>query len=217
MRVHRYTYEHEAWLRQEGPNFPRSGLAKRFNRTFHTALTAGAVGRKCNALGIPLLNSGPAFTGPFRTGRKSTYLGPRKPNAGTFKRGQAPTRTKPLGATRTDPKTGELLVRTTHAARYYHPNGSIRAANYWKPRRILVWEEAHGPVPAGHAVIRLSNDVCNDSLDNLECIPRSALARLNQSNPLRKLPADRALRRLAVELAVLTQLTFDRDREFTHA
>ena len=212
MRGHRYTAEQEAWLRNEAPNFPRSGLAKRFNRTFQTALSAGAVGRKCHALGVPLLNSGPAFRGRFRPGRTSTNLGPRKLNSGNFKRGQVPATARSLGSTRIDSKTGEILVRTARAARYFRPDGTIRAANYWKPRRIVVWERSHGPVPKGHVVIRISNDLTDDTLGNLACIPRSALARLNQSSPLRKLPADHELRRLAVELAVLNQLTFDRSR-----
>lgn len=212
MRRHRYTAEQEAWLRREAAHFPRSGLAKRFNRTFHTALTPGAVGRKCHALGIPLLNSGPAFTGRFRPGRAFVNLGPRRRNSGNFERGQVPVTAKPPGATRIDPKTGEVLVRTPNAARYFRPNGTIRASNYWKPRRVVVWEQSHGPVPEGHAVIRISNDLTDDSLENLACIPRSALARLNQSSPLRKLPHDPELRRLAVELAVLNQLTFDRGR-----
>lgn len=44
----------------------------------------------------------------------------------------------------------------------------------WKLDHWLVWEAAHGPVPAGHNVAFKNGDRTDIRLDNLECISRRA-------------------------------------------
>ncbi len=53
----------------------------------------------------------------------------------------------------------------------------------WKPVARLVWEEAHGPVPAGHTVVFRPGQKTTDpelvTLDRLECISRAELMARN--------------------------------------
>lgn len=47
------------------------------------------------------------------------------------------------------------------------------------PKRTLnlhrvVWEHAHGPIPAGHHVHHVNGDRFDNRLDNLECLPHGA-------------------------------------------
>lgn len=43
-----------------------------------------------------------------------------------------------------------------------------------------VWEQAHGPIPAGHVLVFLDGDKTNCSLDNLTVLPRGIHARMCQ-------------------------------------
>ena len=68
----------------------------------------------------------------------------------------------------------------------------------WQPVHRLVWEAAHGPIPAGHFVVflpgRRTADVNLITLDVLECIPHSEVAR-------------RYLNQIPLELRQVMQLT----------
>lgn len=56
----------------------------------------------------------------------------------------------------------------------------------WKFVHILVWEEAHGPVPKGHAVAFRDGNREHIALANLELVPRGALMRRNSVHNLPK-------------------------------
>lgn len=49
----------------------------------------------------------------------------------------------------------------------------------WKLVHVLVWEEANGPVPAGHILVFKDKNKDNLALDNLELITRAENARRN--------------------------------------
>ena len=198
MSRHRYTAAQARWLREHAHRFSKRALAERFNQRFGLNQSAGALGRKVSGVGLKLKHSGPAYTGTFRKGRKP---GPearcRKANRGSFRKGSVPASSLPVGSTRVDPKSGELMVRTAEGKRYRYDGGG-QATNYWKPRRGLVWEAAHGPVPPGFVVIRLDADPAADELDNFMLVARADLVRINHRKPLHELPDDRELRRVGV-------------------
>jgi len=52
--------------------------------------------------------------------------------------------------------------------------------NKWKFVHRLIWENANGPIPAGHALIFADGDRRNISLDNLLLITKAQLVRMNQ-------------------------------------
>lgn len=163
-------------------------------------------------------------TGRWRKG-VSTHVGtdraePPRPgtrNSGQFQRGVPSMSSLPVGHTRIDTASGEVMVRTDRAVRYWRDDGTQKASNYYRPRRLVVWEDANGPIPAGHVVIRLDDDPTLDEPENLMCIPRAAHIRLNATSPLRTLPPDRELRRAAVLEALVHQRTHDLGRGFRRA
>lgn len=45
----------------------------------------------------------------------------------------------------------------------------------WRAVHVLVWEEANGPLPKGHAVVFRNGDRTDRRLENLECVTRKEL------------------------------------------
>ena len=213
---HVYTAEQIAWLHEYAADFARTERAVVFNRRFGTRLSAPALGRKVRQLGLRSKYSGPEYDGQFRPGRgKAPGSGTRKGgNRTSFRPGAHPVTARAIGETRIDRKSGEVMVRLAEpVATYIRDDGRVISSNYWLPRRIVVWEQHRGPVPPGHCVIRLVDDVTDDRIENFECITRAALLRLNQMNPIRTLAPDIDLRRAAVAAAVLKTRAFDRERQ----
>ena len=95
-----------------------------------------------------------------------------------FKKGQQPHTTMTVGSYRiVTEKTGrQHLEQKTNAAK-----GSNDKR--WTPVTRLVWQAAHGPVPAGHIVVfkpgQHSLKLEDITLEKLDCITRSANARRN--------------------------------------
>ena len=87
-----------------------------------------------------------------------------------------------------------------------HPHTGRRGR--MKPKRLVVWENANGPVPSGMCVVLLDGDPMNCELANLAAVTRAELARLNQMG-WTSLPADRETRLAAVAAARLKQQAFD--------
>jgi len=89
-------------------------------------------------------------------------------------------------------RTGE---RHGVAARRYCPIGTERLSKdgylerkvsdgqpfhrRWRFVHVLVWEAAHGPVPAGHAIVFVNGDKTDIRLENLQLVTRADLMRHN--------------------------------------
>lgn len=58
-------------------------------------------------------------------------------------------------------------------------NDDIPFQKRWRGVHILVWEEANGPLPAGHAVTFKDGNKQNTALDNLELLTRADLMKRN--------------------------------------
>jgi hypothetical protein len=88
------------------------------------------------------------------------------------------------------------------AARRFKPIGSTRVADgylyrklsavpgpwtrNWKQEHRLIWERAHGPIPAGHTLVFRNGDRLDVRLDNLELLSRRALMARNSVHNLPK-------------------------------
>lgn len=113
-------------------------------------------------------------------------------------------------------KATRFKPRAPQECRNYRPIGSLRLskdgylerkvtddhpvpARRWVGVHRLVWEQAHGPVPPGHAVVfkpgRRTTVEAEITLDRLECITRAELMRRNSYHT-----------RLPPEVAQLVQL-----------
>lgn len=87
-----------------------------------------------------------------------------------FQKGQSSSNERPVGSEYDS--AGYLLVKIKDKG---------ARNDKWRPKHVLVWEKANGPVPEGHVVIFLDGNHKNFSLDNLACIPRGINAILNRS------------------------------------
>jgi hypothetical protein len=116
----------------------------------------------------------------FPPGHRPQNAGLRRPGwfrgrmqASQFKKGErsasAAQRHKPVGTERSS-KDG-YLERKIH--------DGLPLQSRWRAVHLLLWEEANGPLPPGHALWFRNRDKRDIRLENLECITRAELARRN--------------------------------------
>jgi hypothetical protein len=106
---------------------------------------------------------------PANAGTRRPGYAPGRMRETQFKKGQMPRNWQPIGSHRYS-KEGYLCRKTTDTG--YPPRD-------WKPVHTMIWVEAHGPVPQGHALCFKDKDRTHITLDNLELISRSELMRRN--------------------------------------
>lgn len=107
----------------------------------------------------------------FKPGNASFNKGKKYPgqtNKTSFKKGNKPINYRPVGSERVN-VDGYIEIK-------------VADSNKWRLKHRVIWEEANGPIPRGHALIFADSDKLNVSLDNLILVSRSQLARLNQNH-----------------------------------
>ena len=134
-----------------------------------------------------------------------------QPNSGRFARGGPRPGGLPraaIGAERIDSKSGEIFVKISNDNPYHrYPHSGL-----WVARRVLKWVGAHGPVPDGLIVRRLSADRFDDRPENMVLVDRRVNMLLNNGHwvsprqPWRTLPPDRETRLAAVAAAVASAM-----------
>lgn len=183
-----WTEAEAAELQALYPNTPSATLAERFHCPVHAVHNkAGRMGLKksdeflrvhCRRLdgvvgtqtrfakGLVPHNKGKPFPTRGRAGETQ------------FKTGQKPRTWMPIGSERV--ADGYLYRKISDC----HPPGMSRFD--WKLVHIMNWEQAHGPVPPGHAVRFIDGDRRNVDLANLELVSRTALMQRNTVHNLPK-------------------------------
>jgi hypothetical protein len=86
----------------------------------------------------------------------------------------------------------------------------IAEPNVWKPKHIMLWEKAYGPVLKGHVVIFLDGGKSNISLDNLLMVSRAELALMNAHHLI---TPDKDLTKAGKTIADLKMLIRKRQKE----
>jgi hypothetical protein len=180
-------------LRRLYPHQSTAAVATRLRRT------VGAVYQRAQILGLAKSDAylRSPLAGQFRpgshVGKAHQFLPGHVPaNKGLRRPGWGPGRMKAHQF-----KPG---VRQGVAVRLYKPIGAERVSKdgyrerkvnddlplqaRWRAVHLLVWEAAHGPVPAGHAIVFVNGDKADIRLDNLACIPRADLMRRNSLHRL---------------------------------
>lgn len=82
----------------------------------------------------------------------------------------------------------------------------------WKQEHVRIWEHAHGPVPAGHALMFRNRDRMDIRLDNLELITRRELMARNSVHNLPK-PLAQAVQLLGALNRKLRRSTRDAEHD----
>lgn len=110
----------------------------------------------------------------FRKGHRPHNKGKRIENphpnsvATQFKKGHKPHNTKE--------KDGVITIRKHKGVEYK----TIRISEgNWKFLNRHIWEDAHGPIPPGHAICYRDGDPMNCQLSNLELVSRAELMKRN--------------------------------------
>lgn len=102
---------------------------------------------------------------PFNKGKKGLTFGGKETQ---FKKGHTPLNYRPVGSERVN-VDGYVEIKTADP-------------NKWRLKHRVVWEQANGPLPKGHAVIFGDGNRLNFELDNLILVSRKQLVRLNQNH-----------------------------------
>jgi hypothetical protein len=170
--VHKYTQEQTDFLIENVIGRGTAELTELFNAYFGLELKRSQIkGFKANRG----LNSG--LTGRFEKGSIPVNKGTKGlynvgGNCTSFKPGQKAPNYKPVGSERLD-RDGYILIKVSDVG---------TCPERWKLKHKVLWEEANGPVPKGHCLIFLDSNKHNTSLDNLQLITRTQLARMNQND-----------------------------------
>lgn len=167
-----FTPDQTAWLRANC-TLPKAQLQDAFAAAFpgHSITAAQIVSwRKRN--GITTGRTGRFEKGqtPPNKGRKG--FAPPGSEKGWFKKGQIPHTARGVGHESID---DEGYVWIIVAERNPHTGAATRRVM----KHRWLWEQAHGPVPEGHALKCLDGDRTNTDPANWESVPRALLPRLN--------------------------------------
>lgn len=167
-----YEPEELAWIERH-KEMPREQMWRRFCFIFQRddvsfAAMKGLCGRKgwltgrdgCFAAGQE----------PHNKGRKG-YAAPGS-EKGWFKKGGTPHNTNYLGHERVS-KDGYVEISVDR------PNKHTGYERSYVLKHVWLWEQANGPVPAGHALKCLDGNRQNCDPSNWEAVPRALLPRLS--------------------------------------
>lgn len=173
---HRYTEEQRKFIKSNVKGRGNTELTEMINAKFGLNLTAAQIkGYKANhKLSSGLDGRFKKGSVPFNKGKKG--VGGWEPTQ--FKKGHKPLNYKPVGSERID-RDGYLLIKVSDHGPWHHR---------WKHKHKVLWEEANGPVPKGHALIFSDGNKQNINLDNLLLVTRAQLCRLNQNNLIQSDP-----------------------------
>jgi len=208
--MRKYTEEQIQYIAANIAGRSHKEMAAMFNEHFGTDYPASAImsasfrnglknGRDCRILAGELAEGkGKEFR--FKKGQVSWNKGTKGLAIGgketQFSKGNKPWNYKPVGTelVNTD---GYVVIK-------------IADPNKWKAKHIIIWEEANGPIPAGHVLIFLDGNQLNVVLDNLLLIPRRKLAVMNKR---RLISNDAGLTRIGATVAELIMKTTERKRK----
>lgn len=170
------TPEQARWIVENGAGRNNEDLTALFNATFGTSLSVSQINCRRYRLG--------AVSG----------LTPHPPNSGQFQKGHIPYQ---KGRKRTEWASPEAIaIMEQHQFKKGDPRSvaavgtermradglyiKVAQPNVWRQKHRVVWEQAHGAIPKGHAVIFLDGNTLNCAADNLALVDLATNARLNQ-------------------------------------
>ena len=144
------------------------------------------------------------FTAGFKPWNKGKHGYSVEQRKSHFKAGNRPPTWVPVGTERWTSPPRAL----PHAARYL--KRKVAEPNHWALVHRIVWEQHHGPIPEGHAVIFHDGDTSNFDINNLRCISRAELSRSNGAAvPIDLLPVWELTRQLDQEIKEIEKAEHD--------
>lgn len=161
-----WTTSEERTLRELYPVALNTEIAERLNRTV-PSITQRAI-----KLGLKkpaeLVRSRCRLQPGHKTWNKGRKHNPKGSEVARFKPGNMPHNHRPVGSERVN-RDGVLERKVT----------DTRSRKDWRPVKDLLWEQHHGPIPAGHIVVMADRDKSHVCITNLLCITRAENMRRN--------------------------------------
>lgn len=164
-----FTQEQEDFIRANVVGIITQELANLVNKRFKLNITNTQMMRwKCSYH----MKSG--LDGYFKKGHVPQNKGKRMSKeaydlckATMFKKGHTPHNHREIGSQRIN-IDGYCEIK-------------VEEPNKWKLKHRVVWEKEHGPIPKGNAVIFADGNKTNFEIDNLLCVSRRELVKLNKN------------------------------------
>lgn len=174
IKMIKFDCEQEKFIRDNIKGHTRDELTRMFNENFGTSLSDTPIRNfaKKNNLSIGL---GCARFKKGHIPKNKGTKGLMKINKTSFKKGNIPSKTKPIGHEYIDCKDGYTHVK-------------IADPNKWELKHILVWKAANGPIPKSHVVMFADQNKTNFNLDNLILLSKKQLLIMNKKNLVRSNP-----------------------------
>ncbi|KYG92375.1 hypothetical protein A0U40_05385 [[Bacillus] sp. KCTC 13219] len=199
---HSWTAEQKDFLRKHYPTHSQRELLVLFNR--HFGFNVGLNQLKACLKNHNILSG---RTGCFEKGSTPVNKGTKGlynvgGNRTSFKKGDRPKNYKPVGFERVD-RDGYVLIKVSDTGAWHER---------WRHKHKVVWEAVNGPIPKGHVLIFLDRNKQNISLENLQMITNSELARMNQK---KLFYSDPEATKTGVTIAKIYSKIGERKREVT--
>lgn len=165
-----FTPEQDQFIRNNNFGHTSIEIAAMVNEEFGISITQEQI--KAFRARYKLPDCG--LTGRFEKGHISFNKGVKMPGHGAkhtfFKPGNMPKNTLPVGT---------VMMK---ADGYIWEK--IAEPRKWKPKHVLVWESINGPKPKDSVIVFLDQDRTNLDPNNLMCVRRKELVRINQNHLL---------------------------------
>ncbi len=153
-------------------------LVGKINAAFGTAYTCKQLRTYKKRHGFRSGNDGRFKPGQISFNKGKTwneFMKPEKQAASrrtSFKKGMTPHNHKLVGTEAIRPGK-----KKNHGVMVWI---KVAEPNKWREKHRLVWEQAHGPIPAGHLVIFADGNLLNTDLSNLILINKAQNATINR-------------------------------------
>ena len=168
-----FTREQERFVRENVEGRSVKDMTALINRTFEMNLQENQI--RAYMKNHWLTNG---INATFKKGQVPHNKGKKMPDNGKptwFKKGHKPMNWAPIGSERVN---GDGYVDVKVA------DGKLQ--HNWRAKHVLTWEEHNGPLPKGHAIIFGDGNNRNFDIENLICVTRADLARLNKGIKVQK-------------------------------
>jgi hypothetical protein len=187
----KYSPEHIEWIKEKITGCHFKELTDMFNKQFGMNLKVGAMISLTDRHGLHNEIDSRFNKGWEPTQFKKGHIPANKGKKGTggweptqFKKGHKPVNYRPVGSERIN-VDGYIEIK-------------VADPNKWQPKHKVIWEQANGPIPKGHALVFGDSNKLNLDINNLILVSRKQLLILNRNNLIQK---DAELTRTAVVIA----------------
>ena len=164
-----FTAEQEEFIRSNVKGIGNEELANMVNERFGLNITKKQMKRWKNNHHVSSGLTGRFEKGhvPDNKGKKMSKEQYEKCEKSMFRKGNIPHNHRQIGSERINV--------------YGYTEVKVAEPNKWRPKHQVIWEREHGAIPKQHVIIFADGNKQNFDLDNLVCISRKELIRLNKN------------------------------------